>query len=66
MVLGQHGEEEVVLAGEVRVDRALRVTRFLRDLVESRGMQAARQEDSACRPDELAASPILPLDPAQP
>ena len=37
----EDSEEEVVLAGEVRVDRALRVAGLLGDLVEGRAVEAA-------------------------
>src|SRR5262249_31520356 len=60
-VLIEHCQEEVVLTREVRVDGALRVAGFLGDLVERRRVEAATQEHSPRRLDQLRPCPLLPL-----
>jgi hypothetical protein len=39
------GEEDVLLGGEVRIHRALRVARGLRDLIDRRGVEATLDEE---------------------
>jgi hypothetical protein len=64
-VLLEHGEEEIVLAGEVRVDRALRIARLVGDLVETGGMETTAEEDAARRRDQVLAGLLLTLGAAE-
>ena len=57
----EDGEEEIRLALEVRVDRALGEARGLGDLVEARAVEAVLEKDAAGGLHEPGTGPALPL-----
>jgi hypothetical protein len=59
-------QEQPVLAGEVRVDRALGVAGLLTDLLQRGAVEPARQEDLPRRGHQLGPGPLLAVRPAQP
>ena len=59
-------EEQVLLGGEVGVDRALGVARLLGDLVHRRGVKAARDEACLGRGQEVLAGLLASLHPGEP
>src|SRR4029077_15131461 len=59
-------KEQLLLAGEVVVHRAGRVTGRLGDLLERRPGEALPREDARRRGDQLLASPLLRLGLRQP
>jgi hypothetical protein len=60
-VLVEHGQEQLVLPGEVRVDGALRVARLLGDLLERRAVEAVTLEDAPGGRDQVGARALLAL-----
>src|SRR5262249_4039837 len=62
----EDGEEEVVLAREARVDRALRVAGLLRDQVERGAVEPVAQEGLARGGDDVGPRALLPFDPREP
>jgi hypothetical protein len=62
----QHGQEQVVLALEVRVHRPGRVPGLLRDLVQRGSVEPPPQEHPQRRVQELGAGLFLPLGSGEP
>jgi hypothetical protein len=60
------GEEQVLLGGEVGVDRALGVASPLGDLVHRGGMEAASDKAGLGRREQLVAGLLAALRPGQP
>ena len=59
-------EEQVLLGGEVGIDRTLGVARPLGDLVHRGGVEPAADEACLGRGDELLAGLLAPLQPGEP